>query len=545
MELYGCGINEAGNMPFQPHCHRFHINGLNPCEHNTHGRLSDDRSYCPLMILKPARILAARSVRLINAFHTSTFLDINGKLLILPLHSNLQNRFPFPAAKHIVQFFKFDAMTELAFNTKNGGLWTLDNLEAGTKEMQRHNPTLGRGILHLCLGGYPNLFCVVTKLTPNIVAEFLSFDDCFSWLVGPREAELQRYITFPTPVEQIVGNLSAFTVRVEGGDVYTWDAKTPYPSMTPESDTAPTPTLGPFNSAATRFKKERFKNDEVPVRTEKRSSTQIKSKDQTKSQIEREEGFQPQIKSEEDVEPQIKREENLRPQIKAAEESNPSIKTEEEEKGPDMSAFDDYSTLSSKPPQSTPKSRVSPPPPLPTINKVPIPPSTYLSTCRFTTGSISRSGLHLWRDPSQDIPRGPRISSVGTLTNPILQDLRNTFGQPVEIIDVSVAPHHIIALAATGEVFSVGRGWYGELGVGVRQFELRAVQGDVHPLDEEGMEFAEHWQRVDLSALGEGMQVCEVGTGYGTTFLIAMRERDARQRLWERAMGLDSRGASG
>jgi len=76
---------------------------------------------------------------------------------------------------------------------------------------------------------------------------------------------------------------------------------------------------------------------------------------------------------------------------------------------------------------------------------------------------------------------------------------------------------HIVAVAEGGEVFTKGRGWHGELGIGERVFDLGAGKGD----GEEGREFAEGWVGVDLRDVREGMRVRRVYTGEGTTFLVA------------------------
>lgn len=183
---------------------------------------------------------------------------------------------------------------------------------------------------------------------------------------------------------------------------------------------------------------------------------------------------------------------------------------EEEEDGPDMSAIiDGLSTLASQPPQI--------PAPRSSFTKLPVPPSMHLSASHLATGSISTSGLHLWRDPSRDHPSYPRIQTLGTPDQPTLQDFTASEGNRLQIVDVAISPSHIVALASSGEVFSAGQGWYGELGIGERSFELRVGDGFL----EGEVEFAERWQRVDLSRLGKGMQVRKVAAWEGTTFLVA------------------------
>lgn len=84
-------------------------------------------------------------------------------------------------------------------------------------------------------------------------------------------------------------------------------------------------------------------------------------------------------------------------------------------------------------------------------------------------------------------------------------------------MDASISAHHIVAVAEGGEVFSKGRGWHGELGVGEKVFDLRAGKGD----GDEGKEFAEGWLRMDVRDVRPGMRIRRVYTGEGTTFLVA------------------------
>ena len=92
------------------------------------------------------------------------------------------------------------------------------------------------------------------------------------------------------------------------------------------------------------------------------------------------------------------------------------------------------------------------------------------------------------------------------------------------MVDVSVGKAHIVALAADGSLWAVGRGWAGELGVGGGMFELRATGGRVGVVydQEEAVEFAERWVRMDTKGLlGVGMEWGSVVAGEEVTFVVA------------------------
>lgn len=67
-------------------------------------------------------------------------------------------------------------------------------------------------------------------------------------------------------------------------------------------------------------------------------------------------------------------------------------------------------------------------------------------------------------------------------------------------------------------MFSKGRGWHGELGIGEKVFDIRSEEGDG---EDGGREFAEGWVRMDTGDVRDGMRVRRVYTGEGTTFLVA------------------------
>lgn len=88
---------------------------------------------------------------------------------------------------------------------------------------------------------------------------------------------------------------------------------------------------------------------------------------------------------------------------------------------------------------------------------------------------------------------------------------------------------HILALTADGSLWSIGRGWHGELGIGEKMFELRAKEPEGANYDQEdAVEFADGWQRMETEGLlGEGMEWCEVVAGEETSFAVARKSRKA------------------
>lgn len=606
-QLLACGHNEAGNLSFLPHCPRWYIDGQNPCEHNAW--TSDGRSYCSRMVLRPTHVLWTNNVRVIGSFPKSSFLDINGCWQVLPPYLALRAQFDYPTGKDIKRLFEFDGRTKLGFYTNNGCLWMLDLLKSGVKGLSVHFTTWRRQILHLCFGGYAPAVLVVHKAAPNVISHFNSFVDCLAWLVEcsqPR-GTMAFSLAMLEPIAQMVGNLSAFTVRLEGGRVYTWDveafAHSPLEVTIVETSQAPAPdpqdikTHSAVPASARDPQKTRNDIDSTPSPDlEKTPLPDSKANDDLQAQSpqglsprtepvkitfieffqeikidsdftpnltpkeiplpasDAEEGLQaqslksPRPKRENEIEPdtQSQYKSKADPPIRTEQQSAPPLKPEpdpkidnEKEPAP-QTLFDSLVNPSTKrEPQSTPPPKSEPPPPIspwssdtslydsssnppspprkltiPSIRRMVLPPSTHLTAARFLTGSLSHAGVHLWRDPTADDPSAPQLSNIGTPAAPILQHV----GDVIRIIDVSISAHHVVAVAESGEVFSKGRGWHGELGIGEKVFDIRSEEGDG---EDGGREFAEGWVRMDTGDVREGMRVRRVYTGEGTTFLVA------------------------
>ena len=189
-----------------------------------------------------------------------------------------------------------------------------------------------------------------------------------------------------------------------------------------------------------------------------------------------------------------------------------------EEDGPDMSAFlDDL-------PNSAPSETTSPK--IPRYEQVPLPPTTKISSSYHTMAAIANDRLYLWRDPNEKQwdKYHPTISFVGDPSSPTLQQILDENGELLPIKDVSVGKAHIIALASNGSMFSIGRGWLGELGIGNRMFDLEVQKKEGHDyrVQEDAVEFAETWQKMDTEGLlREDMEWVSVMAWNQTTFAIA------------------------
>jgi hypothetical protein len=497
-QLLTCGHNEAGNLSFLPHCRRWYINGENPCKHNAW--TSDGRSYCSRMVLRPTHVLWTNNIRVIGSCPKSSFLDINGCWQVLPPYLAIRARFDYPAGKDIKQLFEFDDRTKLGFYTENGCFWILDLQKFGPKGLSVHFPTWRRQILHLCFGGCEPAILIVHKAEPHVVTQLTSFSDCLAWLVESQQpgGVMAYSLAMRAPIAQIVGNLSAFTVRLEGGKVYTWDVEAF--ALAPEGTTI----FEPVHAPAPDPQEIKIHIDSTPKLTPEESPTpNFKAEDALQAQGPQ--GLHPKIETENEPDPPSPSNSEIHPPIKPEPQSTPPLKPKP------LSSEEDTSDTSL---YSEPHNPPSPPPdPTPIVRRLLLPPSTRLLAARFITGSLSPAGLHLWRDPTADDPHLPHLNDIGTSAAPVLQYV----GEGLRLVDASISAHHIVAVAEGGEVFSKGRGWHGELGVGEKVFDLRAGKGD----GDEGKEFAEGWLRMDVRDVRPGMRIRRVYTGEGTTFLVA------------------------
>lgn len=128
--------------------------------------------------------------------------------------------------------------------------------------------------------------------------------------------------------------------------------------------------------------------------------------------------------------------------------------------------------------------------------------------------SQTADGTHrVWEPHLAELDLGPpNWDSIAPFTPKLARIPGN--GESAKFVDVAVGTSpfrdHVVAVTAEGQVWAVGEGMHGQLGIGERMFGLdakRCMDGY------EGMEFAEEWQEVDVD-VGEGKKVVGVGAGY-------------------------------
>ena len=117
----------------------------------------------------------------------------------------------------------------------------------------------------------------------------------------------------------------------------------------------------------------------------------------------------------------------------------------------------------------------------------------------FLTSRPSHNSKNECTDPT---PAEFYISASNPFTvcdpyTPCLARILDQDAQPT-IIDVAVGFEHLVALTSEGEVFTLGDGMYGQLGVeAARQFDLHATKHQDNET-EGSWEFAEYWQKIDI-----------------------------------------------
>ena len=467
MELYACGKNESGNLGLPAVCVRYHILGTNPCPHNNHCRSPEDPTYCPRMVTSLTRVLNARDIRII-------FSDSNSTIL-----ANHESLYTF--GKH-----------------GGNGLFG-SNTQLSGKASQ---------VSQVCCLGDPRYSIVLTHdgmlwLGTNVSGHEDDFD--FKAQISEPGKEILHLAHNSSMVSSITWSNPQAVVTLKPNPLvlvnwFKGQATIANGETLGEKDgfyesfdlPAPITQLAAnVNSftALTNTHEVYTWSSEPPTR---KGVDYIKSSQATSV---------PASKSSQDEE-------------------------EQEEEGPDMSdLLDDLPATGATPPIEEPTS------PTPRFTKLPLPPTTKISAAVFITAAIADSRLYLWYEPSQAGSQDyrPTISSLGLPEAPKLQDISDQDGKPLPILDVSVGKSHILALAADGSLFSVGRGWHGELGIGKRQFELRVEEPEGATYDQEdAVEFADSWQRMETDGLlTEGFEWVGVVAGDETSFALSGRKESA------------------
>jgi hypothetical protein len=119
--------------------------------------------------------------------------------------------------------------------------------------------------------------------------------------------------------------------------------------------------------------------------------------------------------------------------------------------------------------------------------------------------------------PNSDTPSLPSLSPLHAPQPINFPQMNGT-----KIISLAIGQSHAVILTSSGEVYSAGDGKAGQLGIGDEVFGMRAKDQagvEFHPHADEPEEYADHWERVDMSS-AEQSQVREVIAGADTTFFL-------------------------
>ena len=119
--------------------------------------------------------------------------------------------------------------------------------------------------------------------------------------------------------------------------------------------------------------------------------------------------------------------------------------------------------------------------------------------------------------PNRDIPCLPSLSSIEAP-----QSINSLLSSDVKIASMAIGQFHAVILTSIGDCYSAGDGKAGQLGIGDRVFATRAEGGpgvEFHPHDEESDQYAEQWEKMELSSVENG-KVKGVHAGAETTLLL-------------------------
>ena len=467
MELYACGKNEAGNLNLPRVCIRWHVLGNNPCEHNNYCRSPEDPSYCPRMLTRLTYVLNDETIRFIawgNSINcNSTIIESGGGLKVFGLiPSSMDHSNNKKPLPRFANMIKTDVGDEMLFLDLFGKLWYLPSPYA------RGNFGLTTLRKETMAPGNEILFIAsgLSKGKINVVTR----------------SRPRTVLTFGSS-----GN--SFLPLLE------WYSKNSTEYLVGSLD-LPAPIKGIV--ANYQYMTVLTEDDEVFTWSSLSDTVSTPLKTRTP----------PKKRSLSAIS------ENYRVP------SSPEDGEEEEDDGPDMSGLlDDF--FPAIPKQGTPPQEA------PRYSRVPLPPTTKISANFFVTAAVARERLYLWCTPEakEYCKNFPTIPSLGDASLPRIQDIVNEDGKPYAITDVSVGKSHIITLSADGSIFSIGRGWYGELGIGPRYFDLRVEERDGCSYDQEdAVEFAETWQRMETEGvLMEDMEWVGVMAGKQTSFALARK----------------------
>lgn len=89
-------------------------------------------------------------------------------------------------------------------------------------------------------------------------------------------------------------------------------------------------------------------------------------------------------------------------------------------------------------------------------------------------------------------------------------------------VDVAAGNNHLVALTSEGQVFTVGNGFQGALGIGKKQFKLDDTDPTCYDWSHQSVEYAEDWQEVLLpDAIGtNSKKVTRIAAGQESTIML-------------------------
>ncbi|KAL8746464.1 MAG: hypothetical protein Q9190_001526 [Brigantiaea leucoxantha] len=139
------------------------------------------------------------------------------------------------------------------------------------------------------------------------------------------------------------------------------------------------------------------------------------------------------------------------------------------------------------------------------------------------TGLVTADSEAYLLSPPSFAQAGPTLPSLSSpqdlqpITLPERREVDTDEGVGARIVSLALGRSHALVLTEGGVVWSAGDGVAGQLGVGERVRKMRATgrgRVEFHPMDEEPLEWAEEWQRVDVG------KVREVWAGEETGFFL-------------------------
>ena len=509
MELFACGLNEWATLKTPAACVRYSMKS-NPCDHNDKGN-SSTMPVCPLTMLRLERIRCGSNVRVLFSNFEFTLLEVDGELHLLGKRAK-NNDQVLPKLGNTQQAVALGVKVEGAVIT-DSGIGLLKALRNGEIAYEQA-PDGGkpRQISHVAVGDHGSV-CVVaadpgtpTKGGLNssrVLHGFKSWKDMLAWLYSEENAGPGFTANLPSPVTQLVANMTDFTVLLSSGEVYSY-ACSAVVALCSLTTYEPSPLA---NGQSTTIDPEDMPPEEMPP----------------------------------DNTPPIHIIPSLQTHSSGGTLTPPGSHSPEETPIPDTPAIDDgpevgfllddddhdpelASLLEDEdglPPvvhthQANPESSALQ---FPSTSESPVL-IRKLSAAGNTTAALSTTNaLYLWTSDSSppqilDLQNpSPSLPGLASITDP-------SSGQPLLIADVAVGQSHVVVVGTDGEtVMAAGEGVSGQLGIGTKQFGFCVDTG--RGFDERALEYVEDWQVMDTASLNLGgdRKVHSLGCGPACTFV--------------------------